>query len=65
MFYMAVQDQVTDIEMLKRDYLCFLKFIEENICEYYKVSELIDQLLFFKVMQTSIEQLKTRLQKAF
>ena len=31
LFYMAMQEEVSDIETIKKDYFRFLKFMEENI----------------------------------
>ena len=62
LFYMAMQEEVSDIETIKKDYFRFLKFMEENICEFYKASVLIDQSIFFRAMRKHIEQTKGRLQ---
>lgn len=59
---MAMQEEVSDIETIKKDFFRFLKFMEENICECYKASVLIDQSIFFRAMRKHIEQTKGRLQ---
>ena len=62
LFYMAMQEEAFDIETLKKEYFCFLKFIEENICECYKAPVLMDQPILFRAMRRHIEQTKARLQ---